>query len=82
MDIQISYIGLRPGEKLFEELLLSDEGIRKTENDLIYIGKDEPFNDETLIRDLQELSAAAVEGKDIRELLLKIVPQYKVTVHS
>lgn len=82
VDIPVVYTGLRPGEKLFEELLLSDEGIRKTENDLIYIGKDEPFNDETLIRDLQELSAATVEGKDIRELLLKIVPQYKVTVHS
>ncbi len=82
VDIPIVYTGLRPGEKLFEELLLSGEGNRKTENDLIFIGKDEPFDDEALRKNLDVLYEAAIEGKELRGLILKIVPEYKIPVHS
>ena len=76
-DIKISFTGLRPGEKLFEELLMDEEGLTKTQNELIYIGK--PIElDESLFRDqLQELHDAAVdETKNIREIVKKIVPTY------
>ncbi len=79
-DIEIKYIGLRPGEKLFEELLLSSEGLRKTKNDLIYIAKDQIFDDEQLISFLKELDAAATgETEQIRRIIAKIVPEYKVS---
>ena len=73
---------LRPGEKLFEELLLSGEGMRKTQNDLIYIGKDQPFDGEKLEAQLQSLYQAAVQGRDVRDLLAQIVPEYRVPVHT
>ena len=82
VDIPIVYTGLRPGEKLFEELLLSGEGMRKTQNDLIYIGKDQPFDGEKLEAQLQSLYQAAVQGRDIRDLLAQIVPEYRVPVHT
>ena len=80
VDIPIVYTGLRPGEKLFEELLLSDEEVRKTKNDLIYIGKDQPFDDKVLQDQLRELCHAVDNREDIRELLAKIVPEYRVPV--
>lgn len=82
VDIPVVYTGLRPGEKLFEELLLSGEGNRKTANDLIYIGKDQPFDDAALQKALRELYLMANDGKDIHELLARIVPEYRVPVHS
>jgi FlaA1/EpsC-like NDP-sugar epimerase len=82
VDIPIVYTGLRPGEKLFEELLLSGEGMRKTQNDLIYIGKDQPFDGEKLEAQLQSLYQAAVQGRDVRDLLAQIVPEYRVPVHT
>ncbi len=81
VDIPIVYTGLRPGEKLFEELLLSGEGATKTENDLIFIAKDEPFDDEALQKNLDILYEAAIQQKELRELILKVVPEYKVPVH-
>ncbi len=82
VDIPIVYTGLRPGEKLFEELLLSGEGMRKTQNDLIYIGKDQPFDGEVLQAQLQSLYQAATQGRDIRGLLAQIVPEYRLPVHA
>lgn len=82
VDIPIVYTGLRPGEKLFEELLLSGEEMRKTQNDLIYIGKDQPFDGEKLEAQLQSLYQAAVQGRDVRDLLAQIVPEYRVPVHT
>lgn len=76
-DIEIQYTGLRPGEKLYEELLLDTETSRKTANNLIYIGKDEPFDAEALQASLEELRQAA-EGNEpkLRSILAKIVPTY------
>lgn len=81
VDIPIVYTGLRPGEKLFEELLLDSETDRKTQNDLIYIAKDEPFDDEALARAIERLGQAAAENSPaIRELLAGIVPTYRLPV--
>ena len=77
VDIPIVYTGLRPGEKLYEELLLQSEGMRKTENDLIYIIKDEPFDDEVLKQQLKELQTAAEnDAPELRELIGQIVPEF------
>ena len=81
VDIPIRYTGLRPGEKLYEELLLSDEGKRKTENDLIYIGNDQPFDSEKLLAALVELEKdAAQDDRNIRRIISKIVPEYHPAV--
>lgn len=76
-DIKIEYTGLRPGEKLFEELLLTGEGLEKTDNDLIYKGKAAEMDREELFGILQMLREAAdSDGDEIRALLKKAVPEY------
>lgn len=76
-DIEIQYTGLRPGEKLFEELLLDTETCRKTDNNLIYIGKDEPFDVEALRAALEELRQTAKENSpELRKILAGVVPTY------
>ena len=82
VDIPIVYTGLRPGEKLFEELLLSEEGIRKTKNNLIYIGKDQPFDDVALVENLKLLNTTADDAEKVREILARIVPEYHIPVHA
>lgn len=54
-DIEIKFIGLRPGEKLYEELLTAEEGTRKTSNDRIYIGKSSKVNQEKLYEEVERL---------------------------
>ena len=77
VDIPIVYTGLRPGEKLYEELLLNSEGMRKTENDLIYIVKDQVFDDQQLKGQLEALRAALQEDSDaLRPLLHEMVPEF------
>lgn len=76
-QIPIRYTGLMPGEKLYEELLLKEEGLEKTANQLIYIGKPIPIDAEQFQRDLQELITAAENGADFIHLIQKIVPTYK-----
>ena len=80
VDIAVEYTGLRPGEKLFEELLLDGEGHRKTENNLIYIGRDEAFDDEMLSSELLILRDAADrgDGDAVRETLARLVPTYRL----
>lgn len=82
VDIPVIYTGLRPGEKLFEELLLSGERNRKTANDLIYITEDQTFDDVALEKALRELYTTANDGQDIHALLAQIVPEYRLPVHS
>ena len=77
VDIKIEYTGLRPGEKLFEEKLMAEEGIQKTENDLIHIGKPIPFDTDEFLAELEQLMLAAYANKaDIRERVEKIVSTY------
>ncbi|MCD8119145.1 MAG: polysaccharide biosynthesis protein [Lachnospiraceae bacterium] len=76
-DIKIEYTGLRPGEKLYEEKLMAEEGIKKTDNKLIYIGKPIPFEVEEFLRQLEELADASYENSpDIVEMVAKIVPTF------
>jgi FlaA1/EpsC-like NDP-sugar epimerase len=78
VDIQICYTGLRAGEKLYEEKLMSEEGLRTTPNHLIHIGSPIPFDTDEFLRKLQELMTVAYEGRDdrIRDLVSQVVPTY------
>ena len=77
VDIQIEYTGLRPGEKLYEEKLMEEEGLRKTDNDLIHIGCPIPFDTEQFLAQMKELmDAAYLNRKDLRRLVADIVPTY------
>lgn len=76
-DIMVEYSGLRPGEKLFEEKLMAEEGLKKTDNKLIHIGKPIPFDTEKFLKDLEELAKASYENNDnIVELVERIVPTF------
>ena len=83
VDIKIEYTGLRPGEKLFEEKLMAEEGLRKTENDLIYIGSPIPFDANEFLSSLDDLMNAAYANKeDIRSMVGNIVKTYRPTAMS
>lgn len=76
-DIEIRYTGLRPGEKMYEELLMSEEGLKKTANSMIFIGKPIEFDEEKFEEQLEHLiSAAEEESEDIRAKIREIVPTY------
>ena len=78
VDIKIEYTGLRPGEKLYEELLMNEEGLQSTKNSLIYIGKPIEMDDELFMKQIKELEEASKEESDhIKELVAQIVPTYK-----
>ena len=77
VDIQIVYTGLRPGEKLYEELLMGEEGLQETDNKLIHIGKPIEMDDEWFCEKLAELEEACKGESDrIRELVSEVVPTY------
>ena len=77
VDIQVKYNGLRPGEKLYEEKLMAEEGMKKTQNKLIHIGKPIPFDLERFFQQLQQLDAACAENSDrIVELVEEVVPTF------
>ncbi|MCC8067993.1 MAG: polysaccharide biosynthesis protein [Clostridiales bacterium] len=76
-DIEIVYTGLRPGEKLYEEKLMAEEGLRQTQNKLIYIGKPIPFEVTDFLKQLEELAKASYENSDhIVEMVEEIVTTY------
>ena len=78
VDIKVEYTGLRPGEKLYEEKLMAEEGLRKTDNELIHIGCPIPFDVDEFLGQLEELMLAAYNNKsDIRERMAKIVSTYR-----
>ena len=77
VDIKVEYTGLRPGEKLYEELLMKEEGMQDTENKLIHIGKPIDMDDELFKRQLELLDKASKDEKsDIKSLVAEIVPTY------
>lgn len=77
VDIKIEYTGLRPGEKLYEELLMKEEGLQSTANKLIHIGKPIEMDDEVFIRQIERLEKACKsEEEDIRGIVAEIVPTY------
>ena len=78
VDIPIVYTGLRPGEKLFEELLMDEEGMKETENKLIHIGRPIVMDDAWFRARLHDLDAASKEESErICEIVSEIVPTYK-----
>lgn len=78
-DISIVYTGLRPGEKLYEELLMDEEGLQDTKNKLIHIGKPIKLNEEKFLEDLKRLDIASKnETEEIKKLVQEIVPTYVI----
>lgn len=77
VDIDLTYTGLRSGEKLYEEKLMAEEGLRKTKNELIHIGCPIPFNIEEFLQQLDGLLEAAYKNKDdMKERVQKVVTTY------
>ena len=77
VDIPIVYTGLRPGEKLYEELLMGEEGMQETANRKIHIGKPIDMDDAWFMDKLRELDEASrAESDDIRRLVSEVVPTY------
>lgn len=79
-DIKIKFTGLRPGEKLYEELLMEEEGLTKTRSNKIFVGKAGEIDYEELSRYLQRLEEALKNKEDLRKVLMEIVPTYKTLV--
>ena len=77
-DIKIEYTGLRPGEKLYEELLLNEEGITKTDNKKIYIGKPIEFDNDMFLKNLSRLYIAAHRNQAdrVEQLIADTVPTF------
>lgn len=79
VDMDIKYTGLRPGEKLYEELLVKEEGIQKTDNNLIYIGKPLEFDEVHFLSGLKKLEEATmIESPNVKQLVSQIVPTYHI----
>ncbi len=77
VDIQVEYSGLRPGEKLFEERLMAEEGMKPTDNPKIHIGKPIPFDVTNFLCQLEALTKASYENaEDIAEMVARLVPTY------
>lgn len=77
VDIKLEFTGLRPGEKLYEEKLMAEEGLKKTKNDLIHIGCPIPFDINEFLGELDGLLDAAYRNEDdMKERLQKIVSTY------
>ncbi len=80
VDIKIVYSGLRPGEKLYEEKLMAEEGLRRTDNELIHIGCPIPFDTDEFLAEIEPLMNVAYRNdKDIRSRVRNIVTTYHPT---
>jgi len=78
VDIKVEYTGLRPGEKLYEELLMKEEGLQETDNKLIHIGKPIVMDDEKFMEQLDRLAKASkMEVSNMKDIVAEIVPTYK-----
>ena len=80
VDIKIEYTGLRPGEKLYEEKLMSEEGLTKTPNDLIHIGKPIEFDEDEFLSKMEDLMLVSYENSEaIRLMVREMVSTYHPT---
>ena len=78
VDIKIEYTGLRPGEKLYEELLMDEEGLKETKNKLIHIGRPIEMDDEWFCQKLAQLDEASrSETEHMKQIVSEIVPTYR-----
>ena len=78
-DIKIEFTGLRPGEKLYEELLMDEEGLQDTANKMIHIGKPIDLDEEKFFIQLKQMKEESKnESADIRHLVKEIVPTYQI----
>jgi NAD-binding protein len=79
VDIDIVYTGLRPGEKLYEELLMAEEGLKVTDHNKIFIGRPQEFNREEIFSQLEELKLASDDEDTQRviSLIKKLVDSYR-----
>ena len=76
-DIKIKITGLRPGEKLYEEMLMKEEGLQDTANNKIHVGKPILFDDKDFVKSLDQLQIAAEDdSEDIKQLVAELVPTY------
>ncbi|MBQ8796096.1 MAG: polysaccharide biosynthesis protein [Clostridia bacterium] len=82
-DVEIKFTGLRPGEKLFEELLMNEEGLKSTENKKIFIGNQIAIDEETLLSQLSQLRKYAEDNdsEKVVQMLSAIVPTFKHTIN-
>ena len=80
IDVQVTFTGVRPGEKLFEELMLKGEGIQKTHHEKIFLGRVAALPHDELVRGLDALAAAVAtgDGDQLRELLASLVPEARI----
>ncbi|MDD6147156.1 MAG: nucleoside-diphosphate sugar epimerase/dehydratase [Oscillospiraceae bacterium] len=77
VDIKIEYTGLRPGEKLYEEMLMAEEGLTKTPNKLVFIGNPIPFDVDVFQKQIEQLMLSAYDNNsDIKQMVKEIVPEY------
>ena len=77
-DIEIKIVGLRPGEKLYEEMLMDEEGLTATENQMIFIGQPIEMDEEGFLEKVEKLGAAAMDdSENIRSLVRELVPTYR-----
>ena len=82
-DIKIEYTGLRPGEKLYEEKLMAEEGLRTTDNKLIHIGCPIPFDTDQFLGEMGELIEVAYRNDpEVRSYVERIVPTYHPTYNG
>ncbi len=79
VDIKIEYTGLRPGEKLYEELLMAEEGLENTKHKKIFIGKQQDMSFQEVIMCIKSLENSMENEEMLRETMAKLVPTYRYT---
>lgn len=82
-DIKIEFTGLRPGEKLYEEMLMAEEGLKQTQNRLIHIGKPIEFDENVFFKELEELAKESkdeLSNEEIKEWVKRLVPTYTPSI--
>jgi hypothetical protein len=77
VDIKIEYTGLRPGEKLYEELLMAEEGLEKTAHEKIFIGKQKDMSFQEVIMCIKALESSMESDEMLRETMARLVPTYR-----